>query len=264
MMDESTPKVNALVDESVGIIEISRPEVFNALSPDIFDAISKALHEFESSSSISSILVRSQGKNFCTGADLTVVRTSLASRERLEKFLRSGHDVLVELERSALPVVVAVQGLALAGGMELLLAGDIVFAGRSARFGDQHGQFGLIPGWGGSQRLSRIVGLRRSLDMFLGVRWIDAETALQWGLVNYIVDDADLNGCALAYCKKLASRSRDGMSAMKHLAREGIDGDLSAGLELEIDRAASVLLGRDVIEGLSAFEQRRSPQFSKN
>lgn len=263
-MDKSIPRLNMLVDEGVGIIEISRPEVFNALSPDVFAGISNALHKFEESASISSVLIRSQGKNFCTGADLAVVRTSLASRERLEQFLRSGHDVLVELERSALPVVIAVQGLALAGGMELLLAGDVVFAGRGARFGDQHGQFGLIPGWGGSQRLSRIVGLRRSLDLFLGVRWIDAETALQWGLVNYVVDDADLSDSALAYCKKLASRSRDGLSAMKRLARRGLDMDLSAGLELEIDCAASILLGQDVIEGLSAFEQRRTPQFSKS
>jgi enoyl-CoA hydratase len=261
-MDKPITNMNALIDGSVGIIEIARPDVFNALSMEIFRDISSALREFENDKAVHSVLIRSQGKNFCTGADLSEVRTSLVSPERVDRFLSDGHQVLIELERSTLPVVVAVQGLALAGGMELLLAGDVVFAARGAKFGDQHGQFGLVPGWGGSQRLPRIVGLRRSMDMFLGVRWIDAETALAWGLVNYVVDDAQLNESALAYCQKLASRSRDGLAAMKRLARRGQDLDLKAALEFEVEEASRVLLGRDVAEGLSAFEERRAPQFS--
>lgn len=256
--------LNASIAGQVGIIEIARPDVFNALSIGVLEAIAEALSAFEAESSVRAILIRTQGKNFCTGADLGEVRDALATPERTEQFLRRGHEVMTRLENSGLPVVVAVQGLALAGGVELLLAGDIAFAARSARFGDQHGQFGLIPGWGGSQRLPRVVGLRRSLDLFLGVRWIDADTAIGWGLVNYVVDDDRLHEEALAYCNRLAQRSRGGLAAMKRLARQGLELDLHDALELEIAEASVLLPGADVAEGLSAFAQRRTPQFPSN
>jgi enoyl-CoA hydratase len=146
--------------------------------------------------------------------------------------------------------------------MELLLASDVVFAGRTARFGDQHGEFGLVPGWGGSQRLPRIVGLRRALDLFLTARWIDADEALAWGLVNYVVEDADLRKSALRYCHKLATRSRTGLAAMKQLARRGIDRSLNDGLALEVEIATEALVGCDVAEGLAAFQERRKPNFA--
>jgi enoyl-CoA hydratase len=260
-MKADVTSVDVSIAGSVGIIEIARPEVFNALSVGVLAGISEGLSAFEADTTVRVVLIRTLGKNFCTGADLGEVRGALQTTELTEQFLRRGHDVMTRLEESKLPVVVAVQGLALAGGMELLLAGDVVFAARGAKFGDQHGQFGLIPGWGGSQRLPRVVGLRRSLDLFLGVRWIDAETALAWGLVNYAVDDDQLYEQALAYCNKLAGRSRDGLATMKRLARQGLELDLRSALELEISEAKRVLPGVDVAEGLSAFEQRRAPQF---
>jgi enoyl-CoA hydratase len=165
------------------------------------------------------------------------------------------------LERSDLPVVAACQGLTLAGGSELMLACDIIFAAKDARFGDQHAQFGLIPGWGGSQRMPRIVGLRRGLDLFFSARWIDAATAEQWGLVNYVVEPDKLHEEALAYCTKIATRSRIGMATMKRLARQGLEGSSEVGLQLEEDLASAALLDDDVSEGLAAFEARRTPVF---
>jgi enoyl-CoA hydratase len=158
-------------------------------------------------------------------------------------------------------VVAACQGLTLAGGSELMLACDIIFAARDARFGDQHAQFGLIPGWGGSQRMPRMVGLRRGLDLFFSARWIDAATAEQWGLVNYVVEPEQLGEAALAYCSKIATRSRIGMATMKRLARQGLEGSSQVGLQLEEDLASAALLDDDVSEGLAAFEARRTPVF---
>ena len=155
-----------------------------------------------------------------------------------------GHAVLRRFEASTLPVVAACQGLCLAGGLELMLACDVVFAARDARFGDQHAQFGLVPGWGGSQRLPRLVGLRRALDLFYSARWIDAETALQWGLVNHVVAPEALAAEALAYCKAIGARSRGGLATMKRLARVGLEGTLDAGLSIEESQAPGAILER--------------------
>jgi enoyl-CoA hydratase/carnithine racemase len=173
--------------------------------------------------------------------------------------------VLDRLEASPLPVVAAVQGLCLAGGIELALACDVVFAAHDARFGDQHAAFGLIPGWGGSQRLTRIIGLRRALDLMYSARWIDAPTAMQWGLVNHLAPAARLRDDALAYARQLASRSRAGLAAVKRLGRHAADAGqpLSNGLRLEQQEAIDVLTGIDINEGLAAFRERRVPNFAR-
>ncbi len=223
--------------------------------------ILSALRRFEADRAVRAVLIRAQGKNFCTGAELGEVKRLRTSPIALSHFIEHGHAVLCALEASRLPVVAAVQGLCLAGGMELMLACDIVFAARGARFGDQHGQFGLVPGWGGSQRLPRIVGLRRALDLFLGVRWIEAERAEQWGLVNYVADDDRLQDEAMAFCRTLAERSASGLALMKRLARSGLDLTLAEGLQLERTHVVSALGTADVTEGLAAFEARRRPAF---
>lgn len=247
---------------AVGIIELARPDKFNCLSLAVHAALEAAFDEFEApGSDVRAILICAQGKNFSTGADLTEVKAMFGDAAQLRHFIGSGHRLLKRLEASELPVVAACQGLSLAGGTELMLACDVVFAAKDARFGDQHAQFGLIPGWGGSQRLPRIVGLRRAMDLFFAARWIDADTALQWGLVNTVVEPDALRDAALDYCTKLATRSRVGIAAMKRLARQGLEGSLQAGLKMEEDVAPAALLHDDVKEGVAAFEARRAPDF---
>ncbi|MFC6762780.1 enoyl-CoA hydratase/isomerase family protein [Sulfitobacter porphyrae] len=157
--------------------------------------------------------------------------------------------------------MVAVQGLCLVSGIELMLACDVCFAAETAQFGDQHAQFGLIPGWGGSQRLTRLMGQRRALDLMFSARWLAAGEAKDAGLVNYIVPDAELHQTALEYCQKIATRSRPGIAEMKRLAREGADLGIDQQMRLELDAAVRALPGDDVTEGLDAFENRRTPEF---
>ncbi len=247
---------------AVGVIELARPDKFNCLSFATHGAIESAIDQFEQpGSGVRAVLVRAQGKNFCTGADLDEFKALRSDPARVAQFLRLGHTVLRRLETSELPMVAACQGLALAGGCELMLACDVVFAASDFRVGDQHAQFGLVPGWGGSQRLPRAVGMRRSLDLFFGARWIDAPTALQWGLVNYVVEPDKLAQAALEYCTQLTTRSRKGIALMKRLARQGSDLPLTDGLKLELDAVSLELLSDDVSEGLAAFEARRAPVF---
>lgn len=247
---------------AVGIVEIARPDKFNCLSMAVHQGLDAALDEFEAKGSgVRVILLRSQGKNFSTGADLEEVKSLLPDAVKVTRLIQTGNAVLKRFESSGLPVIAACQGMALAGGSELMLACDVVFAATDLKVGDQHAQYGLVPGWGGSQRFPRIVGLRRALDMFYSARWIDAQTALQWGLVNYVVEPEKLNAATLEYCTKLAKRSRLGIATMKRLARQGLDGPLGAGLELEASSIIEALLGEDVREGLAAFEERRPPMF---
>jgi enoyl-CoA hydratase len=256
------PVVVTSREGAVGIVELARPDKFNCLSIAVHEALDAALDEFEAEGSgVRVILLRAQGKHFCTGADLDEVKSLLPDAARVSRLIAKGNAVMTRMEASALPVVAACQGLVLAGGSELMLACDVVFAASDLRVGDQHAQYGLVPGWGGSQRFARIVGLRRALDMFYSARWIDAPTALQWGLVNYVVEPDRLNAAALEYCAKLAGRSRVGIATMKRLARQGLDTTLAHGLALETSVVVDVLVGADVREGLAAFEARRAPMF---
>lgn len=249
------------VEGSVGIIELSRPEKFNCLTLGVHERIAAARERFEADRSVRSILVCAQGKHFCTGADLTEVKCRLGDPRSLEHFIAFGMEGLRGLERSPLPVIVAVQGLCLAGGIELMLSCDVCFAAEGAQFGDQHAQFGLIPGWGGSQRLTRLLGERRALDLMFSARWLNATEAREAGLVNYVIPDGALRQAALDYCVKLATRSRAGIAEMKRLAREGSDLAIDQQMRLERDAAVRALPGVDVAEGLDAFENRRTPDF---
>ena len=260
-MSESIPVVIGR-EGAVGIVELARPEKFNCLSIAAHGLLETAFDAFEEpGSGVRAVLVRAQGKNFCTGADLDEVLSLRTDTDAVSRFIGPAHRALKRLESSAIPVVAACQGLALAGGLELMLACDVVFAARDARFGDQHAQFGLLPGFGGSQRLPRIIGPRRAMDLFLSARWIDAETALQWGLVNYVVEPDRLAIAAQDYCAALATRSGIGLATMKRFVRQGMEGSLESGLAMEERLVTAALLDDDVSEGLAAFQERRTPKF---
>ena len=224
--------VSVRVEAGVGILELARPEKFNCLSMAAWGAIGAALAGFERpGSGVRVVLIQAQGKHFCTGADLDEVQGLRADPAQLAEFIGCGHRVLRAMEASPLPIVVACQGLCLAGG---------------------------------SQRLTRLVGLRRAMDLYLSARWIDADTAAAWGLVNEVVEPDALNGHALAWCKTAAERSRSGLAVMKRLARQGLDLPLTDGLALEEGVAVQALLEEDVSEGLAAFNARRKPQFKEH
>ncbi len=248
------------IEEQVGIIELARPEKFNCLSMRAFELLDGFRRECESGTA-RAIVIRARGEHFCTGADLDEVGALGDDATALQAFIRRGHDALRGLEESPLPVIAAVQGLCLAGGLELMLAADVVFAARSARLGDQHAKYGLVPGWGGSQRLPRTIGLRRALDLMLSARWITADEALAMGLVNHLADDDALWRDVQDYAAKLTQCSRAGLAQMKRLAREGMALAPVAALNLEADAAALHLAGADAAEGLAAFRARRKPSF---
>lgn len=138
-----------------------------------------------------------------------------------------------------------------------------MFAAEDAVFGDQHANYGLIPGWGGSQRLPRVIGFRRALDLMLSGRRLKAAEAKDWGMVSYLAPADELRSQALEYCHTLASKSSDGLAMMKDLAYKGADLPLDSALALEVNEAVKGLQSSDVAEGLAAFGERCEPTFKQ-
>jgi enoyl-CoA hydratase/carnithine racemase len=249
------------IQDGVGVAELNRPDKFNCLSSVLIAGLDEALTRFERDRRVRAVLIRARGKNFCTGADLDEVLTVRQDKKALATFIANGHRMLRRFEESRLPVVAAVQGLCLAGGLELMMSCDVVFAAQSARVGCQHARYGLVPGWGGTQRLPRLVGIRRALEIMYSGRWLTAAEAREVGLVNHIAADDALAQSAESYCADLARKSGEGLAMMKRLARSGADMGLGDGLALEQGAVVDALMGRDVSVGLAAFQARREPKF---
>ncbi|MCG3751924.1 MULTISPECIES: enoyl-CoA hydratase/isomerase family protein [unclassified Amycolatopsis] len=247
---------------AVGLLELNRPGKFNALRRKDFLELADGMDAFERpGSGVRAVLLHADGDHFCTGGDLAEAKSMLGDSAELDGFLRLVHATLARLSGSPLPVVAACQGMALAGGLELLLCCDVVFAADNARFGDQHVQYGLVPAWGATQRLPRVVGPNRALDLMYSGRRIDAPTALQWGLASYVVPVAELAAAALEYCETLAERSRPALTAMKSLCRASSEEPLETGLRLEREAVLRAMAGPDPAEGIAAFTERRPPRF---
>jgi len=245
----------------VAIATLNRPDKFNCVSADLCRGLDAAMDAALADNAVRALVIRANGKHFCTGADLDEVMAARQDKAALAEFMSRGHRVMRRLETLPIPVVAAVSGLALAGGLELVLSCDVVFLAASGKIGDQHAQFGLVPGWGGTQRLPRLVGRRRALDLMYSARWLDAEEALSWGLANYVVPDDALQEAALDYARTLAKRNPEALAAMKRLVLDGLEENLTAGLWRELDEAAIALRSENTSEGLAAFQERREPVF---
>ena len=247
--------------DRVALAKLNRPDKFNCISSGLLTALSDCLDQAEQNPDVRVLLLCAEGQHFCTGADLDEVQAASDSDESLAGYMNQGHEVMLRLEASAMPVVAAVNGYCLAGGLELAMCADVVFLANNARMGCQHAQYGLVPGWGGTQRLPRLVGLRRALDLMFSARWLEPDEALAWGLANRVVAADALLQEALDYAQTIARGNPEGLSAMKRLAREGIEAPLEESLALEQQVAVPVLRSDNVAEGLSAFQERRKPEF---
>lgn len=247
-------------------IRLNRPAESNAISPALLQGIDEALEVAEADSEVRSVVIAANGEIFCAGADLKFINSLLdsnddARRTPLSDFLRRAGDTLNRLETFPKPVVGAVQGLAIAGGLEILLCCDVVIAARSARLGDGHANFGLIPGAGGSIRLARRIGQARAkLLMFTGLSYPAADF-VGTDLVHELVDDGQLEAAVDRLTDVIAGRSPLGLRRMKELANSGVDLELSDGLELELRHSAEHEHSADFHEGITAFNQRRRPTF---
>jgi enoyl-CoA hydratase/carnithine racemase len=201
------------------------------------------------------------GRVFCPGAYLNAVRELSPDPVKWNEFMRLWHRVFNRLEALPVPVVAGVHGFALTGGLELALVVDLVVADESARLGDQHANFGLVAGGGGSQRLPRLIGARRAKELVLLGGWLSAAQSLEWGLVNRVAPAGRLEAEVDELATSLADKSPSGNRTVKALVDRGLDMDLGKGLALELDLVAEHMRSADAAEGLRAFTEKRAPVF---
>jgi enoyl-CoA hydratase len=241
---------------------LNRPAQLNAINQRMLEDLSGACESIEGDPSIKVVTLTAEGRAFCAGADLRTVQALSPDPKKWDAFTRLWHRAFNRIEALPVPVIAGVHGMALAGGLELTLVADLVIADEEARLGDQHANFGLVAGGGGSQRLPRLIGLRRAKELMLLGHWLSAREALEWGLINRVVPAGQVREKLKELAAQLAALSGSANRTVKMLANRGLDLPLADGLELEIRATAEHMKSADAREGLAAFVEKRKPKFA--
>ncbi len=242
--------------KEIGIITLNRPEARNALNRKMIQELGDSLAGLENDPQIRSIIITGN-KDFCAGADIKEMNA--IKPEEIETFCKWGHKVFDQLENMGKPVIAAINGFALGGGCELALACDIRIAGEGAKFGQPEVNLGLIPGFGGTQRLSRLVGIGKAKEMILTGDIINAKEASSIGLVNKVVKDEELLVKAEEMATIIAQKAPVAVKMAKTLINE--NQEIKKGLEKELEFFARCFTTQDRLEGINAFLEKRTPKF---
>ena len=243
------------------LVTISRPQAMNALNADVLAGIKSAISELNSAGDIRVVIFTGEGeKAFVAGADIAAMQNM--TPDQATAFAELGHSTMNRLSDSGMISIAAINGFALGGGMELALACDIRLAAESAKMGLPEVTLGLIPGFGGTQRLARIVGRGHALELIVTGDMIDAERAREIGLVNHVYPGAELLAAAEALAQKIiANRSGAAQRAAKAVIQQGTDVALIAGLQKEIIEFGELFGGPDPKTGMTAFLEKRKAEF---
>lgn len=250
------------VQEGVATITLNRPDQMNPLDWGTVKELQACVAALENDRTVRVIVITGKGTAFSAGGDLKGYLRLYKRPEDFRQFLRDLYDLLDRLERSAKVVIAAVNGYCLAGGIELMLACDLVVASEEARIGDAHLNFGQLPGGGGSQRLPRAIGVLRAKQFFFTGEWVSGGEAARIGLVNQAVPAEQLMAAVDELARKILAKSPAGLKGMKYLVNEGMKVNLHAGLELELNYVHNYATTcPDAMEGLIAFSEKREPRF---
>jgi enoyl-CoA hydratase len=245
-----------------GILQISlnRPEQLNALSHEVLQRLLRIFQDAKQDATIKAILLTGEGKGFCAGADIK--QLAPLNGETGLTFARFGQQVFRELELLGKPSLAAIHGFAFGGGCELVMAATLRIAADNTIFGQPEIKLGVIPGFGGTQRLSRLIGKGRALEMCLTGRRFKAEQALQWGFLNEVSSSEDLITRALAMLKELTQLSPFALRSILEVTDQGYNVPLEQAFELEASHFALCCTTEDKREGVAAFLEKRSAVFS--
>ena len=243
--------------DNVGVITLNRPQALNALNAALLKELRHILASFSTDDSIGAIVITGSQKAFAAGADIKEMQALDFVDAYLGDFLGGWDDVAA----SRKPVIAAVSGFALGGGCELAMMCDFIIAADSAKFGQPEITLGIIPGMGGSQRLTRAVGKAKAMDMVLTGRKMDAQVAERAGLVSRIVPQERLMDEAVEAAGVIASLSRASVLMAKESVNRSFEGTLSEGLRFERRLFQSLFATQDQKEGMAAFAEKRKPVF---
>lgn len=247
------------IEEPIGVITLNRPTVLNALRSGLLDELGAALAEMEQHPHVRAIVLTGAGeKAFAAGADIGELNALATAGSGTEQ-ARRGQALTRQIERMRKPVVMAINGFALGGGCELAMAGDILIASENAKFGQPEVNLGLIPGYGGSQRTTRLIGKGMAAYLCLTGEIIDAKEALRIGLVQRVVPAAELMSEAKRVASVIASKAPLAIAACKRAINNGAHLSIDDALELEALEFGSLVNTEDIKEGTGAFLEKRKP-----
>lgn len=245
----------------VALLTVTRPEKLNALNNQTIEELDRVFHAFANDPEVRAVVVTGAGnKAFVAGADISEIReqTPLDARH----FSERGQRLMLRIETMTKPVIAAINGYCLGGGLELALACHFRYASDNAHLGLPEIKLGIMPGFGGTQRLSRLVGRSRALEMILTGDPVDAHTAERYDIVQSVVDAGQVTEHALAIAQRLAESAPHAVAAILETVDKGLDTPLQQALCLETARFALCCATEDMREGTAAFLGKRKPQFS--
>jgi enoyl-CoA hydratase len=246
--------------DAIATLTVNRPAALNALNRAVVDDLARVIREVRHDPAVRVLIVTGAGdRAFVAGADIAAM-AKMSALEGLE-FSRLGHRVLESFEDLAIPVIAAVNGFALGGGLELAMACDLIVASDKARFGQPEINLALIPGFGGTQRLPHRIGHAKARELIMTGDMIDAKTALELRLVNQVVPAAELMNAARALAQKLASKSAVALRQAKAALRAAATMEQDAGLRFEQEAFAVAFGSADRVEGTSAFVEKREAKW---
>mgnify|MGYP000574873768 CR=1 FL=1 len=246
------------VDDAVAIITLNRPDALNAFNNALMDELTEALDRFDNEATIGCIVITGSKKAFAAGADIKEMREQSYLDAYYADFITRNWE---RASRMRKPVIAAVSGYALGGGCELAMMCDFILAAENAKFGQPEIKLGVMPGWGGTQRLVKAVGKAKAMDLILTGRMMDAAEAESAGLVARVVPHDKLMGEALTAAKAVASFGRPSVLMAKEAVNRAFETTLSEGLMFERRVFYSMFATEDQKEGMDAFVNKRTPGF---
>lgn len=245
----------------VALLTLNRPDSLNALDRALLEAIVSEASRLASDDSLRAVVLTGEGRAFAAGADIAQMRA--LSPVEGEAFSRLGHSVAQALDDLPVPTIAAVNGFALGGGCELALACDWIYASSKAKFGQPEVNLGVLPGFGGTTRLTRRVGVAWAKELTMTGATIDAAEALRIGLVNRVFEPDELLDAALAAGELIATKGPLAVAAAKCVIHEGQDADLRTANALEQRAFGLIFATEDRVEGMDAFLEKRDPNFTR-
>ncbi|MER1999347.1 MAG: enoyl-CoA hydratase [Lysinibacillus sp.] len=247
------------VEDNVAIVTINRPPA-NALARQLIEELDGILDEIAADDSARVVLLHGEGRFFSAGADIKEF-TNVKTGEEFSRLAENGQNVFEKLETFEKPVIAAIHGAALGGGLELAMACHMRFVTESAKLGLPELQLGIIPGFAGTQRLPRYVGVAKAAEMMFTSDPISGVEAVQWGLANRAYADEELLPKSLEIAKKIAKKSPVALKAAIHMLQYSKSSNYFEGVKAEAESFGTVFVSEDAKEGISAFIEKREPVF---
>jgi enoyl-CoA hydratase len=244
-------------EDAYAVITLSRPPA-NAISEQLITEVNAALNTVQTDDSVRAVILTGAGdKIFCGGADLG----SAFSGGDVEQFIRFGNSVMRKIERFPKPVIAAINGYAMGGGMEIAMACHLRLMKETARMGQTESNLGIIPGYGGTQRLPRLIGRTKALEFLLLGTQIPAPECLALGLVNRLSKEGETVNDAKALARQLGKRAPLATAAIIKAVDEGLEAPMAKSIDIELEQFLPTLRSEDASEGIQAFFAKREPQF---